>query len=92
MLIQCAFRSNYAIIGLPLARAIGGDEALATAAVISAVGIPVFNVLAVIVLSVYSYDNKKGSISPLGIAKSICRNPLIIGVVSALLCVWLRAL
>ncbi len=90
VLIQCAFRSNFAIIGLPLARAIGGDEALATAAVISAVGIPVFNVLAVIVLSVYSYDNKKGSISPLGIVKSICKNPLIIGVVSALVCVWLR--
>ena len=26
VLIQCAFRSNYAIIGIPLARAMGGKE------------------------------------------------------------------
>ena len=44
-LIQCSFRSNFAIIGIPLAEAIGGDEAVAIAAVISAVGIPTLTYL-----------------------------------------------
>ncbi len=91
VLIQCAFRSNYAIIGIPLAKAMGGDEALATAAVISAVGIPTFNVLAVIVLSVFSYDNNGKKISVLSIIKSICKNPLIIGVCAALVCLAARS-
>lgn len=90
VLIQCAYRSNYAIIGIPLAQAMGGDEALATAAVISAVGIPTFNVLAVIILSVYSYDNSGKKNSPLDIFKSVCKNPLIIGACSGLLCLAVR--
>lgn len=90
VLIQCAFRSNYAIIGIPLAKAMGGEAALATAAVISAIGIPTFNILAVIVLSIYSYDNSGKKTSALSIFKSICKNPLIIGVGSALICLVLR--
>lgn len=90
VLIQCAFRSNYAIIGIPLAKTIGGEATLATAAVISAIGIPTFNVLAVIVLSVFSYDNSNKKISPLAILKSICKNPLIISVCLALVCLVLR--
>lgn len=90
VLIQCAFRSNYAIIGIPLAKAMGGDAALATAAVISAIGIPTFNVLAVVVLSIFSYDNSGKKTSPFDILKSICKNPLIIGVCSAIVCLVLR--
>lgn len=90
VLIQCAFRSNYAIIGIPLARAMGGDEAVAAAAVVSAIGIPTFNILAVVVLSIFSYDNSGKKTTPFDIFKSICKNPLIIGVVSALICLALR--
>lgn len=90
VLIQCAFRSNYAIIGIPLAKAMGGEPALATAAVVSAIGIPTFNILAVIVLSVFSYDNSGKKTTPTDIFKSICKNPLIIGVVCALVCLALR--
>lgn len=90
VLIQCAFRSNYAIIGIPLAKAMGGDSAIATAAVVSAFGIPTFNVLAVVVLSIFSYDNSGQKTSAMDIFKSICKNPLIIGVVSALICLVVR--
>ncbi len=89
-LIQCTFRSNFAIIGIPLASAIGGDEAVAVAAVISAVGIPLFNVLAVITLTVFSYDNEGKKISPLDILKSIYKNPLIRGVVLAVIVLVIR--
>lgn len=91
VLIQCAFRSNYAIIGIPLAKAMGGESALATAAVVSAVGIPTFNILAVIVLSVFSYDNNGKKTSFVDILKSICKNPLIIGVGCALVCLAVRS-
>lgn len=90
VLIQCAFRSNYAIIGIPLAKAMGGDAALASAAVISAIGIPTFNILAVVALSIFSYDNNGKKTSAWDIFKSICKNPLIIGVTCALLCLSLR--
>lgn len=90
VLIQCAYRSNYAIIGIPLAKAMGGEPALATAAVVSAFGIPTFNILAVIVLSVFSYNNDNKKISVSGILKSICKNPLIIGVCCALICLAVR--
>ena len=49
--IQCVFRSNCAILGIPLAEALGGAQGVAFAAVATAVTIPLFNTLAVIILS-----------------------------------------
>ncbi len=90
VLLQCAFRSNFAIIGLSLAGALGGEEAQAVAAVISAFTIPVFNILAVIALSVF-VGGSSGKNSIKSILLNICKNPLIIGVVLGLLCVAFRA-
>lgn len=52
VILQCSFRSNFAIIGLSLVGSLGGDEALA--GIISAFSIPVFNILAVVALSVFA--------------------------------------
>lgn len=52
VILQCTFRSNFAIIGLTLVESLGGDIALA--GIISAFSIPIFNILAVIALSVYA--------------------------------------
>ena len=75
VVIQGLFRSNTAIIGLPLAAALtqGGD--ISCVAVVSAIVVPVFNVLAVI--SLESFGGRKSS--PASIAKGIAQNPLIIG-------------
>ena len=54
VILQCAFRSNFAIIGLALVGNLGGDEALA--GIISAFSIPLFNILAVISLSVFAEE------------------------------------
>lgn len=51
VILQCTFRSNFAIIGLTLVERLGGDTAIA--GIISAFSIPVFNILAVIALSVF---------------------------------------
>lgn len=85
---QCAFRSNFAIIGLPLAQALGGDEGAAMAAVLSAFAIPAFSLYAVIALSVYTGKRKK----PSEVIKSILLNPLTLGVAAGLAALLVRAL
>ncbi len=75
---QCAFRSNYAIIGIPLAESLGGTAAVAFAGMMSAVCIPLFNVLAVIILSHYSHSDYNPPIKDT--IKSAAKNPLIRGV------------
>lgn len=92
VLMQCIYRSNYAIIGLPIANALGGAEAVAVAAIVSAFLIPVYNTFAVISLSIFlnSSDSKKIDIKKL--LRGIATNPLIIGVLLGLICLGLRQL
>jgi hypothetical protein len=90
-LIQCSFRSNFAIIGLTLAKSIGGNDAVAIAAVLSAFSIPLFNILAVITLSIFG-NSSDGKPTVKSILLSIAKNPLIRGVLSALVCLVIRKL
>lgn len=87
---QCIFRSNYAIIGMPLAASLGGPEAEAVAAVLSSVAVPMLNVLAVICLSVFVNQSAAGKVSVKHILLDIAKNPLIHGVATGLLCLVLR--
>ena len=75
---QSFFRSNFAIIGLPLAEAIGGTQGVVTASILSAFSIPLFNALAVVALSVFTGD--KNRISVKDILIKVVKNPLIRGV------------
>ncbi len=88
VLTQCAFRSNYAIIGIPLAESLGGAESVSFASILSAVAIPLFNVLAVIILSHYADDDHKSSVRDT-LAKT-ARNPLILGVLTGVFAVFIR--
>ncbi len=72
---QSSFRSNYAIIGIPLAESLGGTPAVAFAGVLSAVCIPLFNFLAVVILSRYSKKDYEPPVKD--IIKSAGKNPLI---------------
>ena len=89
---QCVFRSNFAIIGLPLAGALGGDAAISVAAVVSAFSIPLFNIFAVIVLSMFieTPGQKKRSVG--SVVLGILKNPLIIGAALGMACLGLREL
>ncbi len=80
---QCAFRSNMGIIGLSLASALGGTEAVAVAAIVSSFTVPMFNVLAVVALSVFVEGNG-GKLNFKSILLNIAKNPLIIAVVIGL--------
>ena len=46
VILQCTFRGNIAIIGLPLASALGGEKAMAVSAIVSSFTVPVNNILA----------------------------------------------
>jgi hypothetical protein len=56
VILQCTFRSNFAIIGLTLVERLNGDTSVA--GIISAFSIPLFNVLAVISLSLFVNDDE----------------------------------
>lgn len=88
-LLQCSFRSNFAIIGVTLADAMGGVDSVAAAAVISAFSIPIFNILAVSGLTVFGDDTQKG-IDFKKIFKGIAKNPLIIGVLLGIIVLLAR--
>ena len=93
---QCLFRSNYAIIGIPLASFIATslgyaeDSAIVgIASLVSAVSIPLFNIFAVISLSMYD-KGENGKINIKKMLKGIITNPLIIGVLAGILALCIR--
>lgn len=90
VLIQAAFRSNYALIGVPIAEALFGAVGGAVAAVLSAVIVPILNVLAVITLSVFGGGEVRPSAKK--IALDILKNPLICGVALGFVALGVRAI
>ena len=77
VIAQATFRANQVIMGIPLASALGGQDALIFASLVTSVCVPVFNMLAVLMLTAYSTDGK--SISWREEVRQIFRNPLILG-------------
>lgn len=96
-LIQGMFRSNYAIIGIPLAGSLFGSAGEAAAGVMSAFCVPTFNILGVIALSLFNgngkeSDNGKQKVDVPKILLGIIKNPLILGTLAGLAALGIRAL
>ena len=101
VILQCAFRSNFAIIGTSLAASLSGNGvAGATVALLQAFSIPMFNILAVISLTIFtdkpvseepSVPRRDARHSVKGVLLGIVKNPLIIGVVIGLIFLGLRS-
>lgn len=89
VVIQASFRANHAILGLPLAESLGGAAAMGFASLTTAIAVPVFNVLAVLVLS-YFAEAERPSFGAL--AKRVVKNPLIVATVLGMVCVLVRNL
>jgi predicted permease len=79
--VQGGFRSNFVIIGLPLISNLFSDEGLSKATILVTFVMPLYNVLATVVLSVTSDDGKYDKKL---ILYKILKNPLIIAAVLAL--------
>ena len=88
VILQAVFRSNYALIGLPLAESLFGEEGLAIASLLSAVIIPIYNVLAVVSLSIFGTGNEKPSVKK--IVLNIVKNPLIQSVLLGVIFLMIR--
>lgn len=88
-IIQCIYRSNSAILGISLAEALGGTQAVAFTAVATAVTVLLFNTLAVICLSHYAGEQKPPVHQTL---LRTAKNPLIIGVMLGIVTVGVRML
>jgi hypothetical protein len=93
VLLQCVFRSNFALIGVPLAQLMAGEKGVRSAAILSAFTIPVFNILSVVALSVYTGSQTVSTGAKIRkILRDILHNPLIIGVLAGILVVCLKPL
>lgn len=91
VIVQALFRSNYAIIGVPLATSLYGTTGAAAASLLSAFIIPTFNVLSVVALSAFQpKGEKKNAFAK--VLKGIVTNPLIIAVCSGVVVLLIRKL
>lgn len=81
VMIQGLSRSNFVIIGLPLATALVSGESAGPVAVLIAVVVPTFNVLAVITLEAFSGTKPKVG----RLLRDIIKNPLILGTAAGLI-------
>ncbi|HKL47599.1 MAG TPA: AEC family transporter, partial [Candidatus Izemoplasmatales bacterium] len=78
VIVQTIFRANFAIIGIPLAESIGGELAVINLSMISAIAIPLMNILSVLALTMYMKDNETGQVKRTMI--KIIKNPLIVAI------------
>lgn len=89
-LLQAAFRSNYALVGIPLASSLYGEEGVIAASLLSAVIVPSFNALAVVSLSVFRDSDEKVNVKK--VLKGIAKNPLIRAIFLGLAMLLIRAI
>jgi len=80
-MVQGAFRSNTVLFGIPIAQTIAGDAAVAAAAILTVIIVPLYNILAVVTLETF----RGGKMNLKVILKGIVTNPLIIGTVCGVL-------
>ena len=81
VMIQAAFRSNFVLLGIPISTAlVGGSGSVGVTALTVAIVVPLFNVMAVVVLEIF----RGGRVKPGTILLNILKNPLIIGGLSGL--------
>ena len=90
VLWQSIYRSNYALIGIPLAQSLFGEAGAMMASLLSAFVVPTFNICAVISLSVFRRGGKKVSVRKMLL--DIVKNPLIQSIFAGLVVLCIRAL
>jgi hypothetical protein len=80
--VQGAYRSNFAIVGLAIISKLFGSTALGKASIILAFVLPLYNVLAVIILTVPFRKERKLNLK--STIRDILLNPLIVAVIIGL--------
>ena len=80
VLVQGIFRSNFALFGVPVAISLFGEGNIGIASILTAVVIPMYNVLSVIALETF----RGGKPNVKNMLKGVARNPLILSTVTGL--------
>ncbi len=89
VMVQCIFRSNFAMFGLPLSASLFGEAGAQMAAALSIFSIPLFNILSIWALAYFS--GEAGTAPHTGkLIKEILKNPLTVGVLCGLLALCVR--
>jgi len=86
VMVQAIFRSNFALFGLPVATSLCGEEGIGPTSLLLGIGVPFFNIMAVI--SLETFRGKKPSIRKM--VRGVLTNPLIIACVLGILCNLLK--
>ena len=85
-IIQAIYRSNLVLMGMPLAASIYGADNVGVTAVLVAIIVPIYNVLAVITLEIFRGTEMQVS----RVVGGILKNPLIIGGAAGILAALLN--
>ena len=89
-LMQGIFRSNYALIGIPLASSLFPENGAAVATLLSAFLVPCFNILAVIALSIFNNNGEKPNFKK--VLVGIAKNPLILSIAAGGVALLIRTM
>lgn len=81
VLIQGIFRSNFMIFGLPVVSNLFGPEHVGSASLLLGIVVPIFNVLAVVSLTLFRSEQ----VNVKEIVKNVFKNPFIIGSILAII-------
>ena len=87
VIIQAGFRSNFALIGLPLSEGLAGQEGLMVTSSMQAPVVIYYNFFSVLFLAIYSDD---AEFSVKKVLKSTISNPLIQGLLAGLAALIIR--
>ncbi len=85
VMIQGLYRSNYVVVGIPIAAALSGGGSLGVVTLLIAILVPIFNVLAVVTLA--GFCGRRVNVG--GTLADILKNPLIISTALGLLIKWM---
>jgi predicted permease len=79
-MIHTMYRSNFVLLGLPIAINMFGESNVAPVALLLPIAIPTYNFFAVVILSIFDESHSKNNKEKIvGTITSILKNPLIIG-------------
>lgn len=83
VMIQCMYRGNFMLYGLPFSKSLGGEPSVALATSIMAATLPILNTLGVFVYSAFAEAGEKPSFKKAFL--NALKNPIIWGVIFGLI-------
>ncbi|KXL52369.1 membrane transport protein [Anaerotignum neopropionicum] len=83
VMIQCIYRGNFMLYGLPFSKALGGTQSLTLATSIMAATLPILNIMGIFVYAAFADTAEKPSVKKA--VFNALKNPIIWGVILGLI-------